>query len=196
MTNATELMNILGNTNENTAKVRASNLRLFPACGRCLGSGKYSFNGAHSNCYGCGGSGSREPANEMEWEAAIEAAHACVADGRLAQYMDAIEARNAIKGATDKVMAAWKAIGFDYKWQFAARWHKEPSAEYLRHREISDINKKCADAFEVVMNIHIYPKSATVYQDYIVAAAKLNLALATVAAARCEYLLYLAQNPK
>jgi hypothetical protein len=26
-------------------------------CGRCAGSGRYSFNGSHSYCYGCGGVG-------------------------------------------------------------------------------------------------------------------------------------------
>lgn len=189
-----ELTTILQASNEKNAIIRAGKLKCLPVCGRCLGTGQYSFNGSHSQCYGCDGSGARMPKTAAEWAATLADAREAAIDSRLEKYLAARKAFAETKGAVAKVMGAWKAVNFDYSWQLAARWHKEPTAEYLRHREISDINKKCSDAFSLVSDVFLDARSATYDADCIALKLKMDLALAQIEAAKCEYALYLATH--
>ncbi len=187
----------LGNANADMALIRAAKLGILPTCGRCLGSGHYSHNGTHSRCYACNGSGARRPKDAAEWAVVCERAEGVKEDGTLATYLRACEARNTLKGAAKTVMAAWKLADFGshYSWMKAAAYSRDPSDENKRHRDIADINKKCADAFDMVQAIHLDSKAASYDADCLAAAAKLEWALAIVEAARCELKTYLLANP-
>lgn len=197
MTDIATLALILGNEVAEKAIVRAAKLRILPVCGRCLGSGHYSHNGTHSRCYGCEGTGQRRPKDAAEWAEVVAAAEACKEDGRLTDYLKACEARAKLRGASKQVLDAWKAADFGshYDWMRAAAWFREPTHENKRHREISDINKKAADAYKCVEAQHLNSKSPTYDADCLTAALVLDWALATVEAARRELLVYLAKNP-
>lgn len=195
MPNFAELAAILETTEKNVV-ARASGLKLFPRCGRCLGSGHYSFNGTHSRCYGCNGSGQVMP-KERDMDAVEDDARECKTDGRFAAYMLYLDARKATKNATTKVMDAWKGSGISaaYKWQNAAEYARTGNVEFKRDRDLSDINKKMCDAFDTVSKYHLNPKSETYQADVIAFAEVVAKALQAVADAKAEFDAYVAANP-
>jgi hypothetical protein len=93
-----------------TAVNRAMRLKIMPICGRCGGCGRYSFNGTHSTCYGCNGTGQTQPRTELQRTLVLEVARACVADGRLDAYLELLKAQERAKDAWNKAMAKWKAF--------------------------------------------------------------------------------------
>lgn len=102
-----ELATILQTSIKN-APVRAIRMKLTDYCGRCGGSGQYSFNMMHgTTCFGCGGVGHKLLKTARELSDAVSAAKSAVSDGRLAAYLENMRAAKASAKAQDRVMAAW-----------------------------------------------------------------------------------------
>lgn len=182
-------------TTEKNVLARAKGLKLLPKCGRCLGTGHYSFNGSHSNCYGCNGAGQSVP-KSGDFDEILADAEACKTDGRFAAYMLYLEATRATKNAVDQVMKAWTGSGISaaYDWRKAVQSAHNPSF-CQRDRDISDINKKMADAYTTVSKVFLSSKSPTYQADVIAFAATVKAALETVAAADAEFKAYMEKNP-
>lgn len=116
-------------------------------CGRCCGTGHYSFNQINGSiCFGCAGTG---------WVAAkltdklFAALTTDVEAGKLVTYIEELRARQAInslcKGATDVVMAAWSAsqVSKAYDWMKASQGIQP-------HKQISvEVNKPMCDAWDL-----------------------------------------------
>jgi hypothetical protein len=76
-------------------------------CGRCGGSGHFSYCPGHGTvCFGCNGSGQQSPPVTPGFVAAVREA---VAAGRLAPYLESVALRTKARKAVDAAMAAWKA---------------------------------------------------------------------------------------
>jgi hypothetical protein len=106
---ATELATILQTTEKN-AIVRAAKMKLLPTCGRCGGSGHYSYNQlTGTTCFSCQGAGVRVCKTKKEEAATIEAAKDAVATGKLDAYLEYLKNLAAGKNAEAKVSAAWSA---------------------------------------------------------------------------------------
>jgi hypothetical protein len=75
-------------------------------CGRCGGSGRYSYNQMDGDrCYGCQGAQVRLPAKiTAKHVAEVQAA---VAGGRLQVYIQGLVARKQVKGAVDQMLKVW-----------------------------------------------------------------------------------------
>lgn len=189
MTTLAEIATVLETTEKNVL-VRAAKLRILPVCGRCIGSGQYSFNGSHSICYGCNGSGARVP-KASELPEVLAAAIETKRNGKFAEYMLFLESIRATKNATDQVMAAWKASGISEAYD----WRKAYGAGMVqRDADISAINKKMAEAFDSVLHFKLNSKSATYQADMIRFAETLKAALKTVESATQEFKEYLKNN--
>lgn len=122
----TELAALLKTSN---LDLRLVGMKLGPTCGRCLGSGQYSFNGTHSRCYGCNGNGVILP-RASEWEETCERAKAAVSNGDLDRYLASLEARARCKNGMKRALAAWTlmdiANGYSKNWN---RLKTLPNAE-------------------------------------------------------------------
>lgn len=184
------------NTTEANLDARLIGLKIAPVCGRCSGSGSYSFNLTDgSRCYGCNGKGHVAPKTRDMGDMLI-AAEAAVADGRLAAYVQFLSSLKITKAATDKIMSAWTATGISkaYKWMNAAEFSRSGNPEFKRDADISAINRKMSDAYTVVQNASykLNAKSPTYREDVIALAALVEQALADVAAADAEFKAYVA----
>lgn len=131
-------------------QLRLVGIGLGEYCGRCGGSGSYSFNSMDgSRCYGCGGSGYR--ARRLSADLLEQAREAVVA-GKLDAYLEQARAKaaakSAAKGAEKAVMDAWKATGIAnmYRWQDAAN-KIEP------HLTISKFNHRMSTAYAHVSKL-------------------------------------------
>lgn len=104
----TQLAAILRTTEKN-AIVRAQRMKLTPACGRCGGSGNYSYNQMDgTRCFGCAGAGHVKPSDKA-MPMVIARAEAAAADGTLDAYLKRLEDARVAKTATKTVLAAWSA---------------------------------------------------------------------------------------
>lgn len=182
-------------TTEGNAMRRVFGMRLWNTyCGRCGGSGQYSFNGSHSNCYGCNGRGAPTQ-TERDYPGILENAKAAVADGRLDKYLTYLESAAIAKNATRKVLDAWQATGISnqYDWRKSAEFSRLGLPEYKRDHDISQINRKMADAYNVVNKcaMKLNPKVETYRDDVIVLAGYVKEALAAIADAEEELKDYL-----
>lgn len=186
-------------TTEKNVLARAKGLRILPKCGRCHGSGRYSFNGSHSICYGCNGAGQRAP-KPAELADIIADAEAAKVDGRFATYMRFLEASRVTKDASAKMMEAWKATGVSALYDWRKATNGTPRADgYVnpnfsqRDSDIADINAKMCAAYERVTNAGhaINVKSETYHADVIAFAELLAAGLAEIEAARVELVAYL-----
>lgn len=189
-------------TNEKNVIARAKGMRLLPVCGRCGGTGHYSFNGSHSICYGCNGAGQIAP-KEHELPSIIAEAEAAKTDGRFATYMRFLEAQRVTRNASDKVMTVWKATGISnaYNWRKACNGTPREDG-YVnpdfcqRDADIAAINAKMAAAYCRVTDAgnYINSKSKTYHADMIAFAELLDTALAEIEAARLEFMAYQESN--
>jgi hypothetical protein len=140
-------------TTEKNLPARMVGLGIGPTCGRCAGSGNYSFNQTDgTRCYGCQGNRVIAPKKATEWQAAIQQAQAAVADGRLDGYLTYLDARKVAKRAGDTVMAAWTASGVSarYDWRKACERGPDGLPLYPEHRRLSDANKLMHDEYDRV----------------------------------------------
>lgn len=128
-------------TTEKNAPTRIMNMKLGPTCGRCGGSGQYSFNGSHSRCYGCNGYGHVMPVSSAGWEATAERATAAATDGTLDAYLARNAARARCKKGWDRAMAAWQAVdalnGYGKNWN---RLDKLPNRDQVVARNKVGVN--------------------------------------------------------
>lgn len=189
MATRAEIAAILKTTEANLA-ARLVGLKIAPVCGRCGGSGRYSFNQIDgSRCYGCNGKGHVAP-HDNDLPAMLEAALKASEDGRLAAYLEFLTARRTTKDATDRVMAAWGATGISatYDWNKSYGENANP-----RDRDIANINAKMAAAYDRVSKaaFALNPKRETYQADVIALATLVGEALDTIAAAKAELDAYL-----
>jgi hypothetical protein len=106
MTLLSEIASTLSTTEKNV-NARLVGLRIAPVCGRCGGTGRYSFNQTDGDrCYGCNGQRYVAP-KESDLPSILEAARECVADGRLEMYLKSLASRAVVKKAGETLMAAW-----------------------------------------------------------------------------------------
>jgi hypothetical protein len=152
----TEMAAVLKTTDQRLDD-RIIGMRIGCTCGRCGGSGSYSYNQLDGDrCYGCHGSGQTKPKTKTEWQLTLEAAKQKAANGDLDRYLDFLRARKLTKTATDQVMAAWKASGVSqrYDWRLAADYERQlkagqaPSPELREHHRVSEINAIMCDQFK------------------------------------------------
>lgn len=117
-------------------------------CGRCYGSGNYSFNMINgTTCFGCGGTGYVAAKLTDKLYADLEA---LVNSGALDTYLEQLRARAALRkactSAVDVVMKAWSDsnVSSQYDWMKSAD-RIEP------HHTISvEVNKPMCDAYDKV----------------------------------------------
>lgn len=177
---------------------RATAMKLFPECDRCRGCGRYSFNGSHSICYGCTGSGQRPPKSEREWMDVIGSACDAAADGRLDQYLAFLAALKITKNATDQMMAAWTGTGISplYDWRKAAAHVRDPKPETQRDHDLSLINQRMADAYTTVQTAAnaLDARKPTYQADVLALATLLEQQLAVIADAKADLEKYLEQG--
>ncbi len=202
MTELQTLAEILQTTEKN-ALVRAAKLGIGRVCNRCGGTGRYSFNGSHSICYGCNGARFVSP-KAADMPRMIEEAEAAVANGKFAIYMRFLEAQKATKGALDRAMEAWTTtqISEAYDWRNASGGTPRASDGWVnpkfnqRDADISEINRKMFEAYERVQKAGyaINAQSETYHSDMIEYAAILEQALKDIAAADIEFKEYLANH--
>ena len=165
MTFETQLATILDTTPER-AIVRAAGLHILPTCGRCGGSGRYSWNQISGDtCFGCGGSGQAVPKKPQQ-SSVLAAARVTREDGSYDAYIETLRARARCKRAGDKVLAAWKATGIDdlYDWHKAADFSRTGNEAFRRDRDIADINAKMSRAFSRVQKASSLPRPT--HPDY------------------------------
>lgn len=121
MTIRAELATILRTTEKNL-DARIKGMRLGPVCGRCGGSGRYSFNQIDGDrCFGCRGAGHVLPREGVEFAATCERAEVVAKDGTLDAYTGRILARARCSNGTARVFAAWKKMdamnGYGKNWR-------------------------------------------------------------------------------
>ena len=115
-------------------------------CERCGGGGHYSYNGTHSLCFGCGGSGVLAPTLTSALLALVQEE---AATGKVAAYLADLRTRQRLAregaGAVDRVMAAWTDSGVSqlYDWMQSANG-VEP------HKSISAINAEMHAQYQLV----------------------------------------------
>lgn len=197
MTIRTDIAAVL-KTTETNVDARLVGLKIAPVCGRCGGSGRYSFNQMDGDrCYGCNGKGHVKP-TEGQLGDMLVAAEECATDGRLAAYLDFLEALRVSKNATDKIMAAWKATGISeaYDWTRVCHPPHSPRDDgYVnpkfcqRDADISEINSKMCAAYTRVSKASdkLNSRSETYRADVLALAGIVAEALAAIEAAKAEF---------
>jgi len=160
-------------TTEKNALIRAARLKLTPTCGRCGGSGHYSFNQIDgSRCYGCGGAGVVAPKGAKQEAETLEAAKEVAANGKLASYLEMLRAQKASKNAWDVAMKEWSALS---EWQ----GQRGVSVSNLTVA-MCDSNKRISEKMNAIQKLQ-YGK------DFVALEAAMNDALAEIAAIRKEW---------
>lgn len=108
MATLAEIAKVLGTTEQKVA-ARIAGMKLGPACGRCGGCGRYSWNQISGDtCFGCNGTGHRQP-GKRELAATLKRAEEAVANGELETYLKRLEDARFVKNGHDKVFALWRA---------------------------------------------------------------------------------------
>lgn len=107
--NISEEIAELMQTTPKNAVIRAMKLRLTPVCGRCGGSGHYSYNQISGTvCFSCNGYGCKVPSERNREEILINVQTA-IDNGTYKNYLDGLEARKKGKVLKDKMFSAWRA---------------------------------------------------------------------------------------
>jgi hypothetical protein len=153
MATFSEIAEIL-KTNEKNVTARIAGLKLGDVCGRCGGSGNYSYNAMHgTRCYGCGGSGQVLPKTLKGRIALAQRAREAVAAGKLEPYLEEVAARRRVQTAQTQMFAAWSEIfkTFPYNWMQAATETRENVSTLNRWR--ADQNAICAKASDVFLGL-------------------------------------------
>ncbi|MCC0004650.1 MAG: hypothetical protein H6872_05730 [Methylobacteriaceae bacterium] len=108
-TNTMEALAELFGTSTKNAAIRAVKLKLTPVCGRCCGTGAYSFNQIDGDrCFGCHGSGHAAVA-PSNIASVVAAARLAIADGRHARYLDALANQRQAAEMSKRIFEAWRA---------------------------------------------------------------------------------------
>ena len=138
-----EFIAALLQTTPKNLPARIASMKLGDTCSRCGGSGLHSYNQTDgSKCYGCDGRGQVFPKSLPELR---QRATNAVESGALALHKDRLRAREATKGAQDRIAAAWHEVellnGYNEVW----REHADPA-----HAETVRLNRLCVEASERV----------------------------------------------
>lgn len=141
MTDALNEVAAILQTNAKNAPTRLINMKLGPVCGRCGGSGNYSFNMVDgSRCYGCNGHGVTMPKSPSEWAETKARAAEAASDGTLKTYIEVLAARQRSKNGFDRAMAAWKAMdvlnGYGKNWRDLVRNESQAAKDCRRRNAI------------------------------------------------------------
>jgi hypothetical protein len=135
-------------TNLENLAPRLKGLELGPVCGRCLGSGRYSYNAMHGTvCYGCNGARYVDPKRKGQWEAVLADALVIAADGRLDAYLAYLKARQVAGRAEKATLKAWTATGIGKAYDWRKSYGEDARPEDVR---ISNLNKRMSVAYEAV----------------------------------------------
>lgn len=183
MATLAEIAVVLETTEKNVIR-RLRYMRMLPVCNRCGGSGRYSFNGEHSRCYGCEGSGVRAP-KASELDAILIDAKASKSDGRFEDYKRYLAATAIVKNGAASVMNAWRDSGVSKAYDWRSSYSTSPTYN-PRDGMIAAINEKMHDAYTSVQHPDFNPASPTYTADVLAYAAKVAAALETIEAARLE----------
>ncbi len=164
------------------ALLRLKALGLADYCSRCGGGGQYSFNGTHSRCYKCNGTGHQLPKLTPALLAEVTTK---MAAGALDSYFESQRQRSIANRSREIVLQAWTdtGIGKMYDWR----------SDAPRDLAIKAINFKMSDAeHEVYLAAGAYnflPKATTDAERDAAASALAALvakALQTIAEASAE----------
>ena len=144
MTLEAQICEVLQVTNPAKLNARIMGMKLSPTCGRCGGSGQYSFNQIDgSTCYGCRGSGHKTPA-KRDMKGILARAIEAVEAGELTAYFDKLANRAFVKRASDEIFAAWTATKVAKANRDASHMWKDDEIEGLA--EVRAANKIMHDA--------------------------------------------------
>lgn len=114
-------------TNEKNLDVRMRKMGLTPACGRCGGSGHYSFNLMHgTTCFGCAGLGHMKPSSLKGWQYTLDNAKRAVANGQLDEYTENLASQKRVDMAQKAAMKTWTDTGISakYNWNRSSDVHR------------------------------------------------------------------------
>lgn len=168
-------------TTEKNLDARIIAMKLGVVCGRCGGSGRYSFNQMHGDmCYGCKGTCNTLPQKDAEFAATCERAEAAAADGTLQAYIDRINARARCKNGSKRAFAAWNKMdalnGYSKNWR---------NLDTLPNRdEVVANNKVGCDLVNTLQKLEMVRKGETidwVEYDRVLATGLAKLAEITAA---------------
>lgn len=99
-----------------SAILRAARMRLTPVCGRCGGTGNYSFNQRDgTRCFGCAGAGHVVP-KVGDLPGIIALAIEAVASGELDRYIERVEAAKVAKNGNAALLKAYGATATLRAW--------------------------------------------------------------------------------
>jgi hypothetical protein len=161
---------------------RVGGLKLGDTCGRCGGSGSYSFNMVDgSRCYGCAGSGQAWP---RDLGALLTRARAVATDGRLAAYLAELAAREATKTAEKRLAAAWKDL--EALNGYNKIWRKADAPENADITRRNDICHHASQRLAIAIHGHSITGRKGEKLDAIGIQRVLEEGLAAIAAVRAE----------
>ncbi len=117
-------------TTEKNLFKRMGGLKIGVTCGRCLGSGHYSYCQTHgTRCFGCGGVGVVAPKTDAQWLDVAAQAREAAQSGKVDAYLEQLRARAKSKNGFDRAFAAWKKLdelnGYGGNWRNATDEQKE-----------------------------------------------------------------------
>ena len=123
--NKIEFSKVLG-WNPKAVYARLNALSLLGVCGRCGGSGSYSFCPSHgSTCFGCSGSGKVIPRLTAKL---VKTVQTKVAAGELAPYLERVKARaealKAIAPMVEEAKALYAPMGAAYEAEYQKKYGK------------------------------------------------------------------------
>lgn len=127
--------NVDAKKQENILQVRVAGIGLGQYCGRCGGSGHYSFNPMDgTKCFGCSGTGKKPLIKKDMSEDLYNQAVNEVKHGKLDAYFEELSLKNKAKEMNkrlDGIMKTWKDVGLKYDWTKAATEKKEGGGHNL-----------------------------------------------------------------
>ncbi len=170
-----EIANVL-KTNEKNVYNRIVGMKLAPVCTRCGGSGQYSFNGSHSRCYGCNGAGHTRPADK-DLPGILESATTAANDGRLAAYIEYLNARTIAKTGAKKVFSTWAETEVATVNQYIGHMVRDEQLENLADLRAANHRMYSANDRVSKASYKLDPRKPTYQADVIAFAAMVQTAI-------------------
>lgn len=144
MTIEAQICEVLQVKNPAKLNARIMGMKLSPVCGRCGGSGSYSFNQIDGSvCYGCRGSGHKTPA-KRDMKGILARAIEAVEAGELTAYFKRLDDRAFVKRASKEIFTVWTATQVAQANNISSHMWKSEDVEGLA--EVRAANKIMHDA--------------------------------------------------